>query len=250
MKRFFQMALVCAGLVFLGCSEESSNADYEESGYFIVSIGSYELTGTALLFDKGQCEVHDGKLVWSKNGELSRIPASLDESEGYLGLSFSDYSAQYKYIGNSFPVGMFRSSEALAGKIDGVILENDKTVKFVMSKKTNCFFDDYGYSVPADAKRIDCNTFEQSGMLWKFKPFEGTSMKSVLSVGKVSCDVEYKIRYPYNEQDCRDAYSDFLKDSSASSTFNFKNYSSQKILDEECLKDLKIELVAKKIREE
>ena len=75
-------------------------------------------------------------------------------------------------------------------------------------------------------------------------------MKSVLSVGKVSCDVEYKIRYPYNEQDCRDAYSDFLKDSSASSTFNFKNYSSQKILDEECLKDLKIELVAKKIREE
>ena len=113
-------------------------------------------------------------------------------------------------------------------------------------KKDNCFFDDYNYSLHDGAKRIDCNTAEENGTQIKFFPLEGVSSKYIFSAGKVSCTNEIKTRYPYNEQDCKDAYNDFLKDPSAAATFEFKNYKTQLIQDEKCLKDLAVEVYKNK----
>ena len=250
MKYFLRIACSCFGLAFFGCSGESTNASADDSSYFIADMGSYELKQGALLFTRGLCEVKNGKLVWSKSGESSGLPAQFDESNGTLRLSFNNGDVQFGYIGNSFPIGVFRGQSVALGKIDGVVLEKDSVLKFVLFKKDNCFFEDYDFPLSGDAKRIDCNTAEDNGLLTKYLPFEGNSMKMIVSVGKVSCNLEFKRRYPYYEQDCKDAYNDFLKDSSAAKTFEFGNYQSQVIQDEECMKNLRIELFAKKVREE
>ena len=250
MKSFLRIACTCFGFAFFGCSGESTNDGSDDSEYFIAEVGSYKLEQNALLFTQGLCEAKDGKLVWSKSGESSRFPAQFDESNGTLRLSFNNGDVQFGYIGNSFPIGVFRGQSVALGKIDGVVLEKDSVLKFVLFKKDNCFFEDYDFPLSGDEKRIDCNTAEDNGVLRKFLPFEGNSMKSIVSVGKASCNIEFKRRYPYYEQDCKDAYNDFLKDSSAAKTFDFENYDIQVIQDEECMKDLKIELFAKKVREE
>lgn len=250
MKSFLRIACTCFGFAFFGCSGESTNDGSDDSEYFIAEMGSYKLEQNALLFTQGLCEAKDGKLVWSKSGESSRFPAQFDESNGTLRLSFRNGDVQFGYIGNSFPIGVFRGQSVALGKIDGVVLEKDSVLKFVLFKKDNCFFEDYDFPLSGDAKRIDCNTAEVNGVLRKFLPFEGNSMKTIVSVGKVSCNIEFKRRYPYYEQDCKDAYNDFLKDSSAAKTFDFENYDIQVIQDEECMKDLRIELFAKKVREE
>ena len=242
MKFFAGIACACLGLAFFGCSGDSTNASADDSSYFIADMGSYELKKDALLFTEGQCEVMNGKLVWSKNGPFHVIPALFDESKGTLRLSFKDGVGEYGYMGNAFPVGEFRAQSSAPGKMDGVVLEKDNVLKFVLFKRDNCFFDDYNYSIPEGARRVDCNTAEKNGVLIKFMPLEGTSVKMVYSAGKVTCNYEVKTRYPYNEQDCKDAYNDFLKDSSAAATFEFKNYKTQLIEDEECVKELAAEL--------
>ena len=251
MKFFAGIACACLGLAFFGCSGDSTNASADDSAYYIVDVRTYELKQNALQLTEGLCEVQNGKLVWSKNGPSYTIPAQLDESAKSLRLSFRDGVIQFGYIGNTFPIGEFRSQSTASKKIDGVVLEKNNVLKFVIFKKDNCFFDDYDFPVPEGSRRVDCNTeVDTNGVLIKFKPFEGNSVKMVYSVGNVSCNSEVKTRYLYNEQDCKDAYNDFLKDSSAASTFEFKNYNSQSIFDKECMKDLAIELYAKKVREE
>ena len=250
MKFFAGIACACLGLAFFGCSGDSTNASADDSAYYIVDVRSYELKQNALQLTDGLCEVQNGKLVWSKNGPSYTIPAQLDESAKSLRLSFRNGDVQFGYIGNSFPIGVFRGQSVALGNIDGVVLEKDNALKFVLFKKDNCFFEDYDFPLSGDAKRIDCNTAEDDGVLTKYLPFEGNSMKMIASVGKVSCNIEFKRRYSYYEQDCKDAYNDFLKDSSAAKTFEFGNYQSQVIQDEECMKELRIELFAKKVREE
>ena len=115
MKRIFQMALACIGLAFFGCSGESTNDGSDDSGYFIAEVGSYKLEQNALLFTQGLCEAKDGKLVWSKSGESSRFPAQFDESNGTLRLSFNNGDVQFGYIGNSFPIGVFRGQSVALG---------------------------------------------------------------------------------------------------------------------------------------
>ena len=50
MKFFAGIACACLGLAFFGCTGESTNANSDDSGYFIVDMGSYELKQDALLF--------------------------------------------------------------------------------------------------------------------------------------------------------------------------------------------------------
>ena len=163
-------------------------------------------------------------------------------------MSFGYGVVEFGYIGNTFPIGEYRVQSTAPRDIDGVVLEKDNDLKFVVYKKDNCFFDDYDYPVPEGTRRVDCNTAEKNGVLIKFMPLEGTSVRMVYSAGKATCNYEVKTRYPYNEQDCKDAYNDFLKNSSAVATFEFKNYRSQVITDDECMKDLTAEL--KKIKAE
>lgn len=245
----FKAICAVAAIAFCGCSNETTSADSDDLGYFVVDIGSYEFNQEAMLFTEGQCEVQNGQLVWSKNGTPHIIPALFDASTGSLQMKYSDYVSQYKYIGNAFPVGEFRSLNAPAKSADGIVFENDYTVKFVLYKKEKCFFDDYDFPISEGDRMVSCNTVENNGLLVKYKPFEGNSIKMVYSAGKVSCDIESKTRYPYNEQDCRDAYNDYLKDSSAES-FDFKNYRTETILDENCMKKLKVELATIRIMNE
>lgn len=250
MKFFAGIACACLGLAFFGCSGDSTNASADDSAYYIVDVRTYELKQNALQLTEGLCEVQNGKLVWSKNGPSYTIPAQFDESNGTLRLSFRNGDVQFGYIGNSFPIGVFRGQSVALGNIDGVVLEKDNALKFVLFKKDNCFFEDYDFPLSGDAKRIDCNTAGSDGLNIKFFPFEGKYIKTVYSAGKVSCNVDFKTRYPYNEQDCKDAYNDYLKDSSAAATFEFKNYRTEKIQDDQCMKKLKVELATIRIMEE
>jgi hypothetical protein len=245
----FKAICAAAAIAFCGCSSESTIAISDDLEYYVVDVGSYELNQNALQFTEGQCEVIDDQLVWSKNGPSHIFPALLDESTGSMNLTYSDYIGQYKYNGNTFPVGEFRSLNAPAKTADGFLLETDNIIKYILFKKDNCFFDDYDYPVPKNARRLNCNTAEENGLFMKFNPFEGTSIKVVFSAGKVSCDLIYKTRYSYNEQDCRDAYNDYLKDSSAVS-FEFKNYRTEAIQDVNCMKKLKVELATIRIMNE
>jgi hypothetical protein len=247
MKFFAGIACACLGLAFFGCSGDSTNASADDSAYYIVDVRTYELKQNALQLTEGLCEVQNGKLVWSKNGPSYTIPAQLDESAKSLRLSFRDGVIQFGYIGNTFPIGEFRGQSTASKNIDGVVLEKDNVLKFVLFKRDNCFFDDYDFPVTEGTRRVDCNTeVDTNGVLIKFKPFEGNSVKMVYSAGKVTCNYEVKTRYSYNEQDCKDAYNDFLKDSSAAATFEFKNYKTQLIEDEECVKELAAELYKNK----
>ena len=250
MKKFFDIVFLGVGLAFFGCSGDSTNASSDDSAYYIVDVRTYELKQNALQLTEGLCEVQNGKLVWSKNGPSYTIPAQLDESAKSLRLSFRDGVIQFGYIGNTFPIGEFRGQSTASKNIDGVVLEKDNVLKFVIFKKDNCFFDDYDYPVPNGTQRIDCNTAGSDGLNIKFFPFEGKYIKTVYSAGKVSCNVDFKTRYPYNEQDCKDAYNDYLKDSSAAATFEFKNYRTEKIQDDQCMKKLKVELATIRIMEE
>ena len=245
----FKVACAVAAVAFYGCSE-STGADSDDLGYYVVGIETYELNQNALLLTESQCEVQNGKLFWTRNGNTKTIPAVLDESTGLLQLTYPEYVGQYKYIGNTFPVGEYRSLNAPSGTADGVILEKDNTIRFVFFKKDKCFFDDYNYPISEGSRMLDCNTTEgTNGLITKYYPMEGSSFNYVLSAGKVSCNLEIKTRYPYNEQDCRDAYSDYLKDAS-SEPFEFKNYNKKRILDEDCIKRLKVELVTQMIMNE
>ena len=237
------LSLLSLTLVACTGSSATSSSEIDEDRFIVTDIMAYEFTDTHLLQTQGQCEEENGKLVWSRNGQQYQSPASLNKSTDSLRIVFSDGIVRYAYEGASFPIGMFLSTEN--DKNTGVIFEENGTMRYISFYKDECLIDDINLRIDPEDKRIDCNTIlKANGTYVKVLPPEGTVFKFEYSAGKTSCALEIKTLFPYFEEDCKDAYNEFQKDTSTSKVFEFSKYRAKSTMDSSCFKDLAVELAA------
>lgn len=229
---------------FVACSDSTiSTSKTAEDRYIVTDIMAYEFTDAYLVQTQGQCEEEDGKLVWSKNGQQYQSPASLNKSTDSLRVAFTNGISHYAYEGNSFPIGLFRSTET--EKNTGIIFGKNGTMQFITFYGNECLIDDINLTIKPEDKRIDCNTIlSANGTHIKVLPPEGTIFRYEYSAGNVTCSVETKLLFPYYEKDCRAAYDEFVKDTSTSKVFEFSKYKTTTTIDSSCFKDLAVELAA------
>ncbi|MBQ3714250.1 MAG: hypothetical protein II892_01535 [Fibrobacter sp.] len=224
-----------------GSTTPSSEIDVDR--FIVTDMMAYEFTDSSLIQIQGQCEEEHGELVWSMNGKQYQSPASLNKSTDSLRIVFSDGVVRFAYEGDSFPIGLFRSTEP--DKNIGVIFEKNGTMQYLVYYKNECLIDELNMTIKPEDKRIDCNTvLRGDGSYMKVLPPEGAIFKFEFSAGNVTCSAETRTLFPYYEQDCKDAYSKFQKDTSSTKVFDFKEYRTKTTLDSNCFKDLAVELAA------
>ena len=237
------LSLLSLTLVACTGSSATSSSEIDEDRFIVTDIMAYEFTDTHLLQTQGQCEEENGKLVWSRNGQQYQPPASLNKSTDSLRIVFSDGVVRFAYEGDSFPIGLFRSTEP--EKNIGVIFEKNGTMQYLVYYKNECLIDELNMTIKPEDKRIDCNTvLRGDGSYMKVLPPEGTIFKFEYSAGKTSCALEIKTLFPYFKEDCQDAYNEFQKDTSKSKSFEFEKYKTKTTIDSSCFKDLAVELAA------
>ncbi|MBO7059802.1 MAG: hypothetical protein J6W54_01710 [Fibrobacter sp.] len=232
--------------VLVACTETvPTGSNTGEGFYLIADVTSYEFSDEYLVLTRGECVERDGKLVWSKNGQMFRSLASLNKSTDSLRIQYTTGVVRFAYEGNSFPIGMFRSTETN----EGVILEEDGTAKFLVLFKNECLYDELGLNLNPGEKRIDCNTtLLENGVEVKYLTPEEGIFKFQHRAAGITCDGEVKRLFPYYEQDCKDAYDMFLKDTSSTKTFEFDNYKMKTTMDSACINDLRVELAGQQGR--
>lgn len=230
----------------VACTESAiSTSETVEEGYIITDIMAYEFTDSNLVQNPGKCVEEDGKLVWSKDGKQILSPASLNKKTDSLRIVFSDGIVRFAYEGDSFPIGLFRSTEP--EKNIGAIFEKNGTMQYLVYYKNECLIDELDLALKPEDKRIDCNTIlRDNGTYVKVLPPDGSIFRFEFSAGNVTCSAETRTLYPYYEQDCKDAYNEFQKDTSSTKVFEFKKYRTKTTLDSTCFGDLAVELAAPK----
>lgn len=224
-----------------GSTTPSSEIDVDR--FIVTDMMAYEFTDSSLIQIQGQCEEEHGELVWSMNGKQYQSPASLNKSTDSLRIVFSDGIVRYAYMGDTFPIGMFLSTEN--DRNMGIIFDEHRTIVYVIFYKNECLIDDINLTINPEDMRIDCNTIlKADGTHVKVLPPKGNIFKYEYSAGKTTCTVEMRMLFPYSEADCKDAYNEFQKDTSKSKSFEFEKYKTKTTIDSSCFKDLAVELAA------
>lgn len=234
--------------------EEKSSSSMESSGslpeanYMIVDKGTYKIEGNTLNFQLPQCEVVNGRLVWSKDGgEIYPYLYDYDKSSGLISVvDDEDERMNMEYVGSSFPVGSWIATEEENGIKIGFALESDKNANLVAYY--GCFMESaLGEDViNEDAEYfsvVDCQTVDVAGMQLKVKSATTSSMSLEYSVGSVSCPLEINMRYAINEADCKAAYEEYQNDDEAEDEFYFDEYMEKIISDDACMMNMVLELM-------
>lgn len=234
--------------------EEKSSSSMESSGslpeanYMIVDKGTYKIEGNTLNFQLPQCEVVNGRLVWSKDGgEIYPYLYDYDKSSGLISVvDDEDELMNMEYVGSSFPVGSWIATEEENGIKIGFALESDKNANlvayygcFMESALSNKVFEEEYQAVEI----IDCETVDVAGMQLKVKSATTSSMSLEYSVGSVSCPLEINMRYAINEADCKAAYEEYQNDDEAEDEFYFDEYMEKIISDDACMMNMVLELM-------
>ncbi|GEM_PF-3298071 len=234
--------------------EEKSSSSMESSGslpeanYMIVDKGTYKIEENTLNFQLPQCEVVNGRLVWSKDGgEIYPYLYDYDKSSGLISVvDDEDERMNMEYVGSSFPVGSWIATEEENGIKIGFALESDKNANlvayygcFMESALGNKVFDEEYQAVEI----IDCETVDVAGMQLKVKSATTSSMSLEYSVGSVSCPIEMNMRYAINETDCKAAYEEYKVDDEAEDEFYFDEYMEEIVSDDACMMSMVLELM-------
>lgn len=79
----------------------------------------------------------------------------------------------------------------------------------------------------SDLRAVDCDKLSLfSGLIsLKVSDFTESSGKIAVTFEERTCDINFQIRYAYEQEDCEAAYNDFKIDRDAEKEFNFDNYS-------------------------
>lgn len=234
--------------------EEKSSSSMESSGslpeanYMIVDKGTYKIEENTLNFQLPQCEVVNGRLVWSKDGgEIYPYLYDYDKSSGLISVvDDEDERMNMEYVGSSFPVGSWIAVDEIEGVKASFILESDKNASLVAYY--GCLMESaLGEDViNEDAEYfsvVDCQTVDVAGMQLKVKSATTSSMSLEYSVGSVSCPLEINMRYAINEADCKAAYEEYQNDDEAEDEFYFDEYMEKIISDDACMMNMVLELM-------
>ena len=231
--------LSIGAFALMACGDSTSASDSSENRYVIGSVMAYEFTDEYLVQTEGKCVEENGKLVWSKDGKQYQSVASLNKSTDSLRVVYKNGLTRYAYEGDDFPIGLFRSAESGMG----IIFKKDGILQHIQFYKNECLLDELNMTINPGDKRTGCNTImKENGTEMKVLPPEGSVFKYVYSGGGVTCNVEARNLFSYYEQDCKDAYEMYLKDTSSTKKFLFENYKVKSTLDSSCFKDLALEL--------
>ena len=167
--------------------------------------------------------------------------------------------AKYNLSDGSFPRGFWGDEDNTSKKIQGGFrLTKKKVINRVIRYDGSCFMKDY-YSVfnkevdaiknidaklkefygrfqakegpvddkqmLADIRAIDCDELSMYDGLVKIrvKDFKESEGRIVISYDKRTCNVDFHLRYAFEQRDCEAAYADY-KDSKNKEKFNFDDY--------------------------
>ena len=174
-------------------------------------------------------------------------------------LKGKDVVGKYNLSDGSFPRAFWGDEENTSKKIQGGYRLNKKNVmNRVIRYDGNCFMKDY-YSVfnkevdaienidaklkefyarfqtkegpvddkqmLADIRAIDCDELSLYDGLVKIRvqDFKESQGRIIISYDKRSCNVDFHLRYAFEQQDCEAAYADY-KDSKSKETFDFNDF--------------------------
>lgn len=170
-----------------------------------------------------------------------------------------DVVGKYNLSDGSFPRAFWGDEENTSKKIQGGYrLTNKNVMNRVIRYDGNCFMKDY-YSVfnkevdaienidaklkefygrfqtkdgpvddkqmLADIRAIDCDELSLYDGLVKIRvqDFKESQGRIIISYDKRSCNVDFHLRYAFEQQDCEAAYADY-KDSKSKETFDFNDF--------------------------
>ena len=183
------------------------------------------------------------------------------QKKGVVTIKNKEGSAQFDFEDGSFPNGLWAIDPDKRSKLlyYGYRLEDDELLKQVIHYDGNCLMKDFysqlgkkneaiedmektfvhfyklflpsekDYSeknMLSDIRATDCDELSLfSGLITlKVSDFKESSGKISVSFNQRTCDVNFQIRYAYNQEDCEAAYDDFKIDSNAEKNFDFENY--------------------------
>lgn len=167
--------------------------------------------------------------------------------------------AQYNLSDGSFPRAFWGDEDNTTKKIqDGYRLDKKNVMKHVIRYDGNCFMKDY-YSVfnkevdaienidaklkefyerfqtkegpvddmqmLADIRAVDCDELSLYDGLVKIRvqDFKEAQGRIIVAYDKRSCNVDFHLRYAFEQKDCEAAFADY-KDSKSKEDFNFADY--------------------------
>ena len=174
-------------------------------------------------------------------------------------LKGKDVVGKYNLSDGSFPRAFWGDEDNTSKKIQGGYrLTNKNVMNHVIRYDGNCFMKDY-YSVfnkevnaienidaklkefygrfqtkegpvddkqmLADIRAVDCDELSLYDGLVKIRvqDFKESKGRIIVSYDKRSCNVDFHLRYAFEQQDCEAAYADY-KDSKSKETFDFNDF--------------------------
>lgn len=192
--------------------------------YVTADIAEFTEDDGYVNFYYGSCEEKDGKLAWSADNvskfAFDYFPAR--DSVAMTDLSDNEKSGWYYGIDGSFPYGMYYDvTTAFDPVADGLVIGKDKTAKDVAFVDSKCPFEDLAVGsyfvseiaeVPESDVKVGCNSSEYRGLTVEMGEIRPESFTFVVSYAGQKCDVKMKSRFALYENDCKEAYAEFLAD--------------------------------------
>lgn len=252
----------CGTFVGCGDSGSSADFDLEDSFKMVLSKANYEYKSkdSLMIIRAPECKESSlGYLVWNEESKTAdTLEVYKKGSDVYMREDPDERFERVGFEGKSFPSGLWFNMDDAKESIRYARELNKDQVKDVFQYTGSCFMKSYysqmfknDYVSEADEALTAFYTMFQTDKNYEFDKeelindlrapscdelmmydgdvsikidnFQESSGKIVLSYNKNSCDINFSIRYAYDEEDCNAAYDEYKSDKNADE-FDFNDY--------------------------